>query len=154
MSEIKINNIPVITENNGSVELTTGAANIGNNAFVIDSSGDALIGTTSKTHSAKLTVNKTSGVNTTIIAWTDSLNNTGKLSIRNGSVVGIGADGNLAFSTGELGSDTFNERMRIDSSGHVTMPYQPAFSVAKSDVSGQIDAGVYVFNSVHLNREG
>ena len=30
MSEIKINNIPVITENNGSVSLTTGAANIGN----------------------------------------------------------------------------------------------------------------------------
>src|SRR6056300_479843 len=30
MSEIKINNIPVITENNGSVSLTTGTANIGN----------------------------------------------------------------------------------------------------------------------------
>jgi len=30
MSEIKINNIPVITENNGSVELTTGTADIGN----------------------------------------------------------------------------------------------------------------------------
>jgi len=30
MSEIKINNIPVITENNGSVSLTTGTADIGN----------------------------------------------------------------------------------------------------------------------------
>jgi hypothetical protein len=109
----------VLSESGGTVTLTADEANVGSNALVVDSSGDALIGTTSKTHSAKLTVNKTSGVNTTIIAWTDSANNTGKLSIRSGSVVGIGADGNLAFSTGESGSDTFNERMRIDSNGTV-----------------------------------
>lgn len=40
-----LNNIPVITENNGSVELTTGTADIGNNALVVDSSGKVGIGT-------------------------------------------------------------------------------------------------------------
>jgi len=47
MSEIKINNIPVITENNGSVELTTGTTNIGNNALVVNASGNVGVGTSS-----------------------------------------------------------------------------------------------------------
>lgn len=40
--------------------------------------------------------------------------------------------GRLVFSTTADGASSPTERMRIDSSGRVTMPYQPAFQVAMS----------------------
>jgi hypothetical protein len=43
------------------------------------------------------------------------------------------------------------ERMRIDTAGRVTMPYQPAFTAIKSDNTGQVGSGVYIFNQVTLN---
>lgn len=150
MSEIKINNIPVITENNGSVELTTGTADIGNNALVVDSSGNVGIGTNSP--SQTLTIYN--GYDNQIKLQNGANANQSYEFGRNGSDGLLTFYGNQSGFTGYVFDGVDGERMRIDSSGHVTMPYQPAFSVAKSDVSGQIAAGVYVFNQVHLNRGG
>ena len=92
MSEIKINNIPVITENNGSVELTTGSV-------ITDTIYESTAGS------------------------------------------GVTIDGLKIKDTGiQVGG---LEGVNINSSGHVTMPYQPAFSSVKNGhqypVSGSRD---------------
>jgi len=121
MSEIKINNIPVITENNGSVELTTGAANIGNNALVVNSSGNVGIGTESPSYnidvkgSTGISAQRATDTDRLIMQW-DGFTSYGN---------SVGAYNNIKFiSQNNSGSV---ERMRINSSGYVTMPYQPAF---------------------------
>ena len=42
--------------------------------------------------------------------------------------------------------------MRLTREGYLLQQYIPAFGVAKTDHSGQIGAGVYVFNQVHFNN--
>jgi hypothetical protein len=55
----------------------------------------------------------------------------------------------LAFHTS--GFDTGNvERMRIDGNGRITMPYQPIFSVRKSD-GGATYSGTFIGNVVDVN---
>ena len=56
----------------------------------------------------------------------------------------------LALYTGPSGSST--ERMRIDSAGRVTMPYQPAFNVSTSNT--WTGPGTIPFNTANLNRGG
>jgi len=131
MSEIKINNIPVITENNGSVSLTTGTANIGNNAFVVDSSGNVGIGTSNPLSQSLLTVNQ-DGISTAaglIINQSNGLSNRAGgifLSRQGDNRSSIETDYflGLKFSV-KSGTGTLDERMRIDPSGRVTTPYQP-----------------------------
>jgi hypothetical protein len=48
--------------------------------------------------------------------------------------------------TGQMGSGTL--RWQIDSSGRVTMPYQPSFCASKSD-SEQTTSGTIIFNNVN-----
>lgn len=58
-----------------------------------------------------------------------------------------GASGYLGFSTNSL------ERMRLDSSGRVTMPYQPAFHATFSNVNYTASGAIQpVYNSALLNR--
>jgi hypothetical protein len=63
--------------------------------------------------------------------------------------------GALGFATGGSGvSSTVPERMRIDSSGRVTTPYQPAFMArtyaGAGNVSGSYTA--FTFNNIDINR--
>lgn len=60
---------------------------------------------------------------------------------------------NVIFGTtpaGSRSSDRRSERMRIDSAGRVTMPYQPLCSVAYTD--GDITSGTIPFNVVRENN--
>jgi hypothetical protein len=96
----------------------------------LDSSGNLCIGITTP-GSSRLQVTKTSGINTTIIGWSDNANSTGRLSVIT-SGVGIGSDGVIAFSTNQGGTDTFNERMRLNASGALLVGY------TTSQVSGTL----------------
>jgi hypothetical protein len=105
-----------------------------------DSSGNVGVGTTSP--SLKLHVKSSSNdvlmvESTNTYSFLDFTNPTG--------TAGIGNSGNfMRFDTGGT------ERMRIDSSGRVTMPYQPAF-LAGFTSSGTVslgDATVIPFNAV------
>ena len=58
----------------------------------------------------------------------------------------------LAFKIGD--GSTVTERMRIDSAGRVTMPYQPAFETGFSAAVSLSDGSVCVFNWVGFNRGG
>lgn len=98
----------------------------------IDQSGNVGLGG-SPTGTGRLQVVKASA-NTTIVSWTDSANSTGRLSILP-SGVGIGSDGFLAFSTNQAGTDTFNERMRIDTSGNLVLGTTSTIASAKLCVS-------------------
>ena len=189
MSEIKINNIPVITENNGSVELTTDTANIGNelttdtanignNALVVDAGGNVGVGTSSP--GAKLHIvdddnagwlyyqyNIADGTNFrnyrargTIDAPEAILANdrlasflAGGYGVTNSSSGFSGPNGGISIhaaenftnssagtyvvlQTSETGTNPAGggvERMRINSSGYVTKPYQPAFEARTHD---------------------
>lgn len=60
---------------------------------------------------------------------------------------------NLRFFTTDKGNNNnFAERMRIDSAGRVTMPYQPAFSARREAAGVGIQtSGVITWNVVQLN---
>jgi len=63
--------------------------------------------------------------------------------------ISIDSADNVTFSNGS--SNT--ERMRIDTSGRVTMPYQPAFDVSYSS-TGYTTLGTVLFNTVYTNVGG
>jgi hypothetical protein len=62
---------------------------------------------------------------------------------------GAGTSGALAFST--TNSGTLSERMRIDSSGRVTMPYQPMFQARSA---GSNSSGILVFSDESIDVGG
>jgi len=61
----------------------------------------------------------------------------------------VGTRGFTTFFTGTFDNATGTERMRIDSAGRVTMPYQPAFRAGRN--AGSVSSGTIVFNSVFTN---
>ena len=62
-----------------------------------------------------------------------------------------GGDSALVFGT--RGSSTYAERMRIDASGRVTMPYQPAFSAFKTSLTlPSTTWTTIVYDSCAINR--
>ena len=126
MSEIKINNIPVITENNGSVELTTGTTNIGNNALVVNASGNVGI------NKANPTIRLDVEGNENILGWFK--NNT-----ENGNSRIICQNPNFNVNIGLTGTDgSFNvyhgstnkSSIMCYPDGYVRKPYIPKFLVA------------------------
>jgi len=118
MSEIKINNIPVITENNGSVSLTTGTATFTN----LDVVGNI----------------KETGGNI-------ELHSNGYTGWKQTNYLG---DFYIAHLTN---GDAF----KINSNGHVTMPYQPMVSALFSNNSGWTNTNTAItiikFNTVNVN---
>ena len=56
----------------------------------------------------------------------------------------------LSFNT--AASNTVYERMKIDSSGRVTMPYQPSFAATRNQ--GDVTNAVYVYPNVYHNIGG
>lgn len=129
----------------GFVPNTSNAINIGNQVYK-DASGNVGIGTSSPNY--KLEVYNSSNPRLSI-----SSSNTGS--------------GELRFSDPDLGyaglieyahsSDSMRfysagtERMRIDSSGRVTMPYQPMFFAGKNDSSAFGASQVITYNVVETN---
>ena len=102
-----------------------------------DSSGNVGIGTSSPYKS--LTVG-----NTDASAWITSGGSNVHLTVSPN-----GASGSFIVRTGGTNGDpsTTTERMRIDSSGRVTMPYQPAF-FAYGEISGSLNLG----NATYYNQ--
>ena len=112
-------------------------------AMRINSSGNVGIGTTSPT--ADLTVSPAN--NEGAVRVGDNATYYGEMKrvqasdeVRIGS---YGASQNLTFHTVNA------ERMRIDSSGRVTMPYQPSFAATRSQ--GSVSNAVYVYPNVYHN---
>jgi hypothetical protein len=136
----------------------------------IDSSGNVGIGTTSNpvagtgfTADRKLlqiipssgTANAQvhlGGVSGTILDHDDSNNTITTLRNLYGASSASAAmqlqSGYMTFGTGT----SYTERMRIDSNGRVTMPYQPSFSGGLVGASGNVTANPLVFNSALLNQ--
>jgi len=121
----------------------------------IDSSGNVGIGTTSP--AAPLDVVSDSG-SSAISVRGRSADNLSAIRIysNNGATqYGVirGAADELRVNATEAIPLTFytnnTERMRIDSSGRVTMPYQPAFLAVRT--AGTVSSGSIVFNDVQFN---
>ena len=124
MSEIKINNIPVITENNGSVELTTGTANIGN--VNVDN-----INVSSSNHTWTLKgIDAPIGDSQTGTAPDTTDNDSGQLAIYNGATKLWG----------------------ITEGGLVQNPNRPAFYVRNTTAASAFAASsVMTWNEIHFN---
>jgi hypothetical protein len=125
----------------------------------IDSSGNLGIGTSTVRGSSILNLSQPAaaggGISIETTGYTD--NNFKQIGFYNGSSLisyirelqfTVGASG-LSFGTYPAGGPA-TERMRIDSSGRVTMPYQPIFHIRKSDGS-QTHADVISFNDALTN---
>jgi hypothetical protein len=124
MSEIKINNIPVITENNGSVSLTTGTANIGN--VNVDN-----INVSSSNHTWTLKgIDAPIGDSQTGTAPDTTNSDSGQLAIYNGATKLWG----------------------ITEGGYVLNPKVPYFHVEKDDTSSYSSVGEIVFNVLVLDN--
>ena len=114
-------------------------------SLAIDSTGNVGIGTTSPITSLTL------GTGTTGVSFKSGNTsfNSGKIAVVKPYEVGSG-NGHLIFETYEGGSGG-GERMRIDSSGRVTMPYQPAFWAWRGGIISTIDTAV-TFIHTDLNN--
>lgn len=145
--------LQVAPDNSGSLVLQTNGTTT---AVTIDTSQNVGIGTTSPTNYAGagkvLQVNNSSSLSE--IRLTNSSTGSGAGAYgtvfqQNGNDLYIynGANSFMAFGTNNT------ERMRIDSSGRITMPYQPAFSASSSSGTTTISAGALVpFNNELFDR--
>jgi hypothetical protein len=75
----------------------------------------------------------------------------GNLTIRANAGNANISSANIIFSNSTSGGNQA-ERMRIDSAGRVTMPYQPAFMVHSDYDSAQIASGVFPWTGEHLDQ--
>lgn len=131
-------------------------------AMRIDSSGNVGIGTSSP--SAKTEIYGTAAASSIALRVTNIaadgysslwLGDTNGALFRNGSTqTGYAGANSLNLGTiaaHNLGFITNNtERMRIDSSGYVTMPYQPAFHAVRN--AGNVSStGIFICNAVTYN---
>ena len=129
----------------GTAQIQNGAvipADLSTGAPVWDTSGNVGIGT-SVTSGNKFTVAGSAGsvyIEPTgdVIAF--SRNTANYISAKGG------ASASLVFETGGT-----TERMRINSSGQVTIPSQPTFTVRKNNGTSSTAAGIIVFNAVSTN---
>ena len=134
-------------------------------AMRIDSSGNVGIGTSSP--SAKTEIYGTAAASSIALRVTNIaadgysslwLGDTNGALFRNGSTqTGYAGANSLNLGTiaaHNLGFITNNtERMRIDSSGRVTMPYQPAFHAVSTSIK-EITGSPFIFDTVFFNTGG
>jgi len=129
-------------------------------AITIDASQNVGIGTSSPSGELDVTASKASAVTNLYVRNPD---NTGGAAIRvqsqtdaHQAILGI-TDAGSGGRVGTLTNDDFyfvtnnTERMRIDSAGRVTMPYQPAFR-ATNGASSIAGSTIIVFPTKELDR--
>jgi len=131
-------------DNSGSLQLAT---NSGTTALTIDTSQNVGIGTTSPSY--KLEIGTTSN-SSNFVNIKSSTTGTGGVffSDTNNGQGGVRYDHTsdyMRFDTNDA------ERMRIDSAGRVTTPYQPAFQAYCSQAINTTADGVVPFNNTRLN---
>jgi len=166
------NNWHVGSEGDGTFRFYNGNLGSGSERMRIDSSGRVGIGTSSPV--APFQVTNTNGAGTAVfqhnggnsfgtILTLETIGGTDDpvLSFKNyngGSPVYYGIsgtdDGSLAFKSGASTAGFGTERMRIDSSGRVTMPYQPYFYAGSTSGGTYISEGVMPYNTVSSNIGG
>ena len=127
-------------------------ADLSTGAPIWDSSGNVGIGTSSPAH--KLDVSSTTGniaisVRSTFSNASASVYYGASRGWFVGADVGAG-DGRFAWYDNTAGV----ERMRIDSSGRVTTPYQPAFSTYSNDTTSFTGGRVIVWDYTDVNIGG
>ena len=114
------------------------------NSLVVNSSGNVGIGTSSPT--TNLEINGGTNNNIVRIVSTDANANIEFADNTTTSGCQIGANGdNIKFGI------SGTERMRIDSAGRVTMPYQPAFAAGFSTAQNLSSGQLCVFDTAALN---
>jgi hypothetical protein len=143
----------------GGLQFST-ASNNGSNVLTlaermrIDSSGNVGIGTASPSY--KLDVasgDTTAGIGYAIRIRANATALAGSLQFTDAAVttqngaIAVDTSANMKFYT------IASERMRIDSSGRVTMPYQPAFAASR-DAGDVAPQAVFIGNRVLTNRGG
>jgi len=62
--------------------------------------------------------------------------------------------GGIKIATSNGNSNSLADRLIIDDSGRVAMPYQPAFYAYRADNANQVASGDQVFNGTKTNRGG
>ncbi len=108
--------------------------------MTLDASGKLLVGLTSGTgFVSNLIVNRQGVTSSPVLSWTNAVTNSGHCHVFGGGV-GITADGYLAFGTNEGGAGTFTERMRIATTGAVTIG---GYGVLTSDLGTQASYNSY-----------
>jgi hypothetical protein len=125
-----------------------GSGTISSDKISVDANGNVGIGTS--TPSTRLEVN-VAGVNGIHLNNPAAVDSPRLLFTGSGgpgtSCVLVSANGDFRFGTGgTVNNSSGTERMRIDSSGRVTMPYQPAFHVSDSVGTGT-SASTYIKNT-------
>lgn len=127
----------------GSSNTTTTIQSNGTTAITIDSSQNVGVGTT--TNLGKLTVQGTISAKATADESLLSISHNGSEAVISASYGSTGSYDPMVFKTSDV------ERMRIDSSGCVTMPYQPAFNAYCGQNTNSTTAGTIPFNNTRLN---
>lgn len=126
-----------------------------NTLFVDAASNNVGVGTSSPRK--KFEVTGAAGVNA--IQSQDSANGTNFLrmfsDVTFGAAINADASSPIRFAHSNEDFTGFTERMRIDTAGRVTMPYQPAFNVYKNDGDNQSVVGAtVVWNGTAQNIGG
>ena len=139
--------VTVTGDNSGSLQLAT---NNGTTALTIDTSQNVGVGTGSP--AKKLDVSGT-GRFTGELALGNDLNQTTDGYIYSSNGGGGVRSGFFLDGTNQVvkAFTAATERMRIDSSGRVTMPFQPAFRAFRSSSVSVAASGVVVFDSTSTN---
>jgi hypothetical protein len=149
-----------INMNGGSF---TGNVNIDNGTLFVDSVNDRVgIGTSSFFNpNYPVEIRKDTGNSGIILHTAGSGGRVGYLTNTRSGTFDIGhsttGGGLLSFSTSSSGTETLTERMRIDSAGRVTKPFQPAFKATTVNntiilpSSGDTEVFSTIFNRVNTN---
>ena len=137
----------------GGVSVDSGAPD---NSLVVNSSGSVGIGASSPAYKLDARLSGTSSGAVIQVGNTGS-GGFGGLGVSDGGTYPLQIWGSsLAFLSGNSSYASATERMRIDSAGRVTMPYQPAVNVRKSSTHGSNGAGLTLvyWDVVDVNTGG
>ena len=148
------NGVVIQPDNSGSLQLAT---NSGTTAVTIDTSQNVGIGTASPSTYGKFAVSGADDSNI-ITAYSNTTafqvycdDTSGEVRLKSADVVSTNAKF-MTFYTNSSGTSSGTERMRIDSSGRVTTPYQPAFRARASGSTNYTSVNsVIAFATVDTN---